>query len=192
MHFLQMHNCFFLCNCLDEFKMTCVFPCIAFYTWTTPYLHSRNIYTYHGQSGLFSIPDWVWEKVFKFVKLIYSVNTIIQLYSTGFKCLAEKIAYISWCNNWFLCEITSEKGAQKFHTDDASLLHGHWFWLAETNFDTWHNQSEALLRLFRQYGIIPWSCLRRHFMVKSMVAYHKMLAVFSDYLNGSNIIIFFR
>ena len=41
-----------------------------------------------------------------------------------FKCLPEKIAYISWRNNWFPCEITSDKRAQKFHTDDASLLLG--------------------------------------------------------------------
>ena len=89
--------------------------------------------TYPGQSDWTLFNPWLsrGKKGFKFVKLIYTVNTIIQLYLT--------------CD-WFPCEITSDKRAQKFHTDDASFLRGYCFWLAETNFPTWHDQSEALLR----------------------------------------------
>ena len=147
-HFLQVCYCFFLYNCLVEFKLACVFACICiFHVKNTLFAQQEHLPILDNLSGLFSIPDWVWgKKGFKFVKLIYSVNTIIQLYSMGFKCLPEKLVCISWCNNWFPCEITSEKRAQKFHTDDASLLLGYCFWLAETNFPTWHDQSEAGLR----------------------------------------------
>ena len=42
---------------------------------------------------------------------------------------------ISWRHHWFLREMTSEKRAQKFHTDDASLPRSGWcFWLVESNF----------------------------------------------------------
>ena len=147
MNFLQVCNCFFLYNFLVEFKLSCVFPCIAFYTWTTPYLYRRNIYLSwtiwldsfqslieSGKKGFYICQAYLHCK--------YHYSTLFDV----FKCLPEKIAYISWRNNWFPCEITSDKRAQKFHTDDASLLRGYCFWLAETNFPSWHDQSEALLR----------------------------------------------
>lgn len=91
MHFLQVRNCFFLCICLVEFKLACVFPCICIlHVNHTLLAQQEHLPILENLSGLFLIPDWVWEKkVFKFVKLIYSVNTIIQLYSTGFKVCWE-------------------------------------------------------------------------------------------------------
>ena len=149
MHFLQVRNFFFLCNCLVEFKLTyrCISLHYILHMNLTLLAQQEHLPILDNLTALFSIPDWVWEKKgFKFVELIYSANTIIQLYSAGFKCLPEKLAYISWCNDWFPCEITSEKRAQKSHADDASLLRGYCFWLAETNFPMWHDQSKALLR----------------------------------------------
>ena len=47
----------------------------------------------------------------------------------------EKTADISRGNHWFPSEMTSEKQAQKFHTDDATLLSSiTCFWLVEENF----------------------------------------------------------
>ena len=47
----------------------------------------------------------------------------------------EKTADISRRYHWLPCEMTSEKQAQKFHTDDATLLSSiKCFWLVEDNF----------------------------------------------------------
>ena len=47
----------------------------------------------------------------------------------------EKTADISRRYHWLPCEMTSEKQAQKFHTDDATLLSSiKCFWLVEENF----------------------------------------------------------
>ena len=49
--------------------------------------------------------------------------------------LQEKTADISRRHHWFPREMTSEKRAQKFHTDDATLLSSiKCFWLVEDNF----------------------------------------------------------
>ena len=49
--------------------------------------------------------------------------------------LQEKTADISRRHHWFPREMTSEKQAQKFHTDDATLLSSiKCFWLVEENF----------------------------------------------------------
>ena len=104
--------------------------------------------TYPGQSDWTLFNPWL-SRGKKGLKICQAYLHCKYHYSTLFdvlKCLPEKIAYISWRNNWFPCEITSDKRAQKFLTDDASLLRGYCFWLAETNFPSWHDQSEALLR----------------------------------------------
>ena len=59
----------------------------------------------------------------------------------------EKTADISRRHYWLPREMTSEKQAQKFHTDDATLLSSiKCFWLVEENFPPCmtHDQSEAL------------------------------------------------
>ena len=49
---------------------------------------------------------------------LVSVSPIPQVLLTAYP---EKTANISRRHHWFLCEVMSEKRAQKFHTDDASL-----------------------------------------------------------------------
>ena len=59
----------------------------------------------------------------------------------------EKTADISRRHHWFPRQMTSEKQAQKFHTDDVTLLSSiKCFWLVEENFPhcMTHDQSEAL------------------------------------------------
>lgn len=84
---------FFLYNFLVEFKLTWVLislHCIL-HMMHTLFAPQEHLPILDNLTGLFSIPDWVWgKKGFKFVKLIYSVNTIIQLYSTGYKVCLRK------------------------------------------------------------------------------------------------------
>ena len=89
----------------------------------------------------------------------------------------EKTDYISRRHHWFLREMTSEEleRAQKFHTDDASLLRSAWemFLIGRAAREICFNQSEALPRSW-QKGVISMeflrSFLRRHFAEKPVVA----------------------
>ena len=78
----------------------------------------------------------------------------------------EKTANTLWHHHWFPREMTSEKWAQKFHTDDVA--------------SDWPNHMGNLLQPIRsttqiwvvtrhQYGEFLCSFLRRHFMGKSVV-----------------------
>ena len=64
--------------------------------------------------------NWVWNS-FRF-------NFIYIIVSNQMRCFSypEKTADIPRRQHWFPREITSEKRAEKFHTDDASLPRSDW------------------------------------------------------------------
>ena len=62
-------------------------------------------------------------------------NSCTHIYQIMVSSQPEKTANILWRLQWFPCEMTSEKQAQKYLTNDTSLPRsGSCFWLADTNY----------------------------------------------------------
>ena len=72
---------------------------------------------------------------------------------TGIKSVPGKPSLLRRCH-WFSRQMTSEKRAQKFHTDDASLPRcGKCFWLAENLLPPIRGTTQIWIVKRHQYGI---------------------------------------
>ena len=109
--------------------------------------------------------------------------TVTFKFRTSLQYQPEKTATILQWHNWFPCEMSSEKCAQKFHTDEASLSRsGSCFWLVEANFP-WVRPIRSTTYIWvvtrHQYGI---SVLIPDVIPQGNQWWHgQMSAVFSDY-----------
>ena len=66
-------------------------------------------------------------------------------------------------HHWFPREMTSEKRAQKFHTNDASLpISGQCFWLVEENFQAIRSTTPWYCRVIKMEFL--YSFVRHHFV----------------------------